>query len=614
VSNWPIRSINFVYCQARCQELLTGHKKGARQPALTLRPDFMPFRVQDHPVIASCALAFVGSFLGLRPIPSSIPLIALLVVLRISTIYIISGYRALLHLCFVWLALTIGCIISFSSAGSTAISSSIPTIAYSMVFTLLGLIPLSVAAKFRITGFLFPAVWSTWWDFITTESPIGRLGVWAPLSGDSAYSWTRPFVGESGIDWAVGGWTEVLMYFVTWHLMGRPDPNENGEVSHEGQLIPTEEENGLPPAGPTTETKAPTIWAKYQISILAVTLIALSLPSNFINTLPAPLHGDDLRQIGVACVLPEPTNDISPLELFIRETLTVTNRAHVVLWPEGAVYFDSEADRQEKLEWVRGNATHNGATIGVSFTEPAPSEGDKQFSGKKRNGIALVNRDGVLLEYYKRHLVPRMFSFSSEISHFLMLFLVVESFPQVAGKVPSPVVNITEGAKRKPSHQWNFTLSANICLDFAHPSHDLDVKPTLILGPARTWHTNVGQVMMEMARHRAEELGTRVLWCDGGEGGLSGVVGQGESGIQVGYGSWIKDISVELPLDGKRTPFAREAGQVLAIGAAWAFFFITFLPERKKERQNDHISLLKAARQKISQIFRPEPEQPLIEV
>jgi apolipoprotein N-acyltransferase len=89
----------------------------------------------------------------------------------------------------------------------------------------------------------------------------------------------------------------------------------------------------------------------------------------------------------------------------------VTSRAHVVLWPEGAVYFDSEADRHKKLEWVKGNATINGATIGVSFTEPAPSEGDRQLHGKTRNGIALVNKDGVIFEYYKRHLVPRMFLF-----------------------------------------------------------------------------------------------------------------------------------------------------------------------------------------------------------
>jgi hypothetical protein len=173
-------------------------------------------------------------------------------------------------------------------------------------------------------------------------------------------------------------------------------------------------------------------------------------------------------------------------------------------------------------------------------------------------------------------------------------------------------VNITEGPKRRPSRRWSLTLSANICLDFAHPSHDFDVKPTLILGPARTWQTDVGQVMMEMAKHRAEELGTRVLWCDGGEGGLSGVVGQGESGIQVGYGSWIKDISVELPLHEKETPFARISGEHLAFVGAWAFFLITFFGGRRN-RLSDPIFWLAAARQRISQIFTAkETEETLI--
>jgi hypothetical protein len=133
----------------------------------------------------------------------------------------------------------------------------------------------------------------------------------------------------------------------------------------------------------------------------------------------------------------------------------------------------------------------------------------------------------------------------------------VEGFPQVAGKSPSPIVDITIGSKRRPSRQWNITIAASICLDFAHPTHDLHAKPSLILGPARTWHTNVGLVMMEMAKQRADELGTTVLWCDGGEGGLSGLVGQGYSGVQVGYGTWVQRLGFKVPLQVDRTVFGR---------------------------------------------------------
>lgn len=372
--------------------------------------------LRDHPLVVTCLLAAVGSILGLRPIPASIPLISLLVIIRISTQLIVSRPHALRRLFSLWMSITIGCIISFASAGSTAVASISPTLVYSLSFSLLGLSPFAIAAKFRLNGFFFPAVWSTWWGLITAESPIGRLGIWAPLAGDGAYAWTRPYLGELGIDWVIGAWTEVLSSFVTWHLIGGPAQRDEEELQNGDSHNLTEQDPLLPAA---TRQTSGSIWTKYQISILAGTLIGLSLPASFINTLPTPLYDDNLRQIGVACVLPKPNNAINPFDLFIRETLTVTNRAHVVLWPEGAVYFDSEADREQKLEWVRKNATHNGATIGVSFTEPIPGN-DSKNKGKRRNGIAVINKDGVLMEYYKRHLVPRMYFILRRVQQLMM--------------------------------------------------------------------------------------------------------------------------------------------------------------------------------------------------
>ena len=146
---------------------------------------------------------------------------------------------------------------------------------------------------------------------------------------------------------------------------------------------------------------------------------------------------------------------------------------------------------------------------------------------------------------------------------------MVEGFPQVEGKVPPSVVPIKLGSTAHPKHQWNITISTSICLDFAHPSNDFESKPSLILGPARTWHPNVGRVMMEMAKQRAEELGTRVLWCDGGNGGVSGVVGMGESGVHVGHGTWVERLSFEIPIDEKRTVFGT-AGAVPGLLFVWA--------------------------------------------
>lgn len=108
-------------------------------------------------------------------------------------------------------------------------------------------------------------------------------------------------------------------------------------------------------------------------------------------------------------------------------------------------------------------------------------------------------------------------------------------------------------------------------MDFAQPSpfYGLDTRPSLILGPARTWHTSVGMAMWEQARLRAEEIGSMVLWCDGGEGGVSGIAGGGMSDVtQVGPGSWTRTIGIQWPFKQSRTAYA-VLGDIPALGLCW---------------------------------------------
>jgi hypothetical protein len=103
-------------------------------------------------------------------------------------------------------------------------------------------------------------------------------------------------------------------------------------------------------------------------------------------------------------------------------------------------------------------------------------------------------------------------------------------------------------------------LTASICLDFAQPTpfSELESRPYLVLAPARTWHTSVGVAMWQQAKNRAEEIGSMVLWCDGGEGGVSGVGGGGIDGItQSGQGSWTRTIGAEWPFRTNRTIYAK---------------------------------------------------------
>lgn len=123
-----------------------------------------------------------------------------------------------------------------------------------------------------------------------------------------------------------------------------------------------------------------------------------------------------------------------------------------------------------------------------------------------------------------------------------------------------------------PNHTRSVPLTASICLDFAaaSPFSDLEARPALVLAPARTWDLSVGYAMWLQAKQRAEELGTIVLWCDGGKGGVSGVAGGGYSEIaQVGTGSWTKTVGIPYPFNDRRTPFAQFGN--IALLLLWAF-------------------------------------------
>jgi len=109
-----------------------------------------------------------------------------------------------------------------------------------------------------------------------------------------------------------------------------------------------------------------------------------------------------------------------------------------------------------------------------------------------------------------------------------------------------------------PDYTRPIPITSSICLDFASQSLflSLDSRPALILAPARTWHPSVGRAMWNQARQRAHETGSTVLWCDGGEGGFSGIIGGGfEEPLQFGEGSWTKTIGLTYPFSERKTVF-----------------------------------------------------------
>ena len=127
-----------------------------------------------------------------------------------------------------------------------------------------------------------------------------------------------------------------------------------------------------------------------------------------------------------------------------------------------------------------------------------------------------------------------------------------------------------------PDHLRSIPLTSSICLDFAFPSQfaDLPSRPALILAPARTWERTVGHAMWLQARQRAAELQSIVLWCDGGEGGVSGVAGRGFNDVvQVGSGSFVRTIGIQHPFNDQKTIFARFGDTILIL-----FWILVFVP------------------------------------
>jgi len=84
----------------------------------------------------------------------------------------------------------------------------------------------------------------------------------------------------------------------------------------------------------------------------------------------------------------------------------------------------------------------------------------------------------------------------------------------------------------------------------------------------------VGEVMHQQAALRADEVGSLALWCDAG--GLSGVVGRGESGVQNGRGSFVRTLGIPFA-DGEtnKKTFYASTGDIFSLVLVWVPLFTT---------------------------------------
>lgn len=251
---------------------------------------------------------------------------------------------------------------------------------------------------------LFPALWASAWGFMSQVSPVGQLVTWSPVLGLGPYSWIRGILGQWGIDWITAAWAVVLSEVVGDWLVGSAGSDDASDstatlIDYEHPLIPHEGGNGAVDKSSGARSRS--------LLSLSSILLLLMIPTYFTTHLPTAIVSDTVTPFSVACALPDPRtakhNQLG-LEDYIRATQQVQGQANIVFWPESAVRFANPDERDVAFAKIQ-NVTNGNKFIGVSFQEFVPA------LGKDRNGFVLIQRTGPpVFEYYKRNLVPSMFS------------------------------------------------------------------------------------------------------------------------------------------------------------------------------------------------------------
>ena len=366
-----------------------------------------------HPTIVFPIFSVGLAFFALSPTPSFIPLVLLISTLLVYTRII--SFRPHVPQTVFWavmgvsFASTISHIMPSLNALSSPASSIaslwlISSLSSSIAFSII-LLSDRLSPRFHIPwarATFFPTIWATVWQIVSHTSPVGQLVTWTPIAG-VGYEWMRPHFGTWGANWLVGGYAIVIAELVGAWFIG---PVE--EFEPHGPLIPSIDSNAEP-----RSISSATSQARHTL-FLSAALLALTIPSFFSPALPILPWSASSTPLSIGCVLPHPSlpNDgISPLDRFITESKQHTG-ARILLWPEGALRFESSLQREEALTRVQKEI--KGPLVGVTFTEPVPREVGWEHAreGKWRNGLVLVGPDGPVAEFYKRNLVP-----STSINH-----------------------------------------------------------------------------------------------------------------------------------------------------------------------------------------------------
>ncbi|KAG9126789.1 hypothetical protein FRC07_001988 [Ceratobasidium sp. 392] len=384
------------------------------------------------------------------------------------------------------------------------------------------------------------------------------------MIGVEMYSWMATAFGQAGIDYITALWAVIVAEHLGQWAMG-PEAHEQlpeAATPNIDFLTPIENEVEAASSHEHSHQDAHVQQRNPTPYLLGLLLLAGTIPSYWVPTLPLPTHSPDTTELTVGCVYPyiETPGAAPVLDDYITETVVQSTRAKLLLWPEGAVRFNSEKERAGAFARIANISNQRNAWIAVGYEQYFSDSNETSWGQRVRghNGLVIFGPKVEPVKYIKRKLVPLVESFSFETS--------IEPPPKYLLPLPKPNYR-----PRSDKNIWPRTIpvTAAICLDVSAPlasatpingAEDDAGRPALILAPARTWHPEVGKAMFAHASMRAMEQGASILWCDGGEGGVSGVGGLAASGLgpiggigKVGVsGSWLQTIGIPFPYDPKR--------------------------------------------------------------
>jgi hypothetical protein len=364
-------------------------------------------------ILAFLATAILAA-VGLGPSPNFPGLVGLLVMIQL---YPRTSSRKFLRLVQPWAASTIGTFISDTGPALNALqSSAISVVVLICASAIMPAISTSVVwfdanyigknhrfSWFRLAA--FPAFWASSWGVLSLASPVGRLLMWSPVTGLGPYAWVSSYLGTWGIDFIVAGWSVLLTEVIAVPLFQRALANEDPED-------PRDAANFAPFTDNPDEPRSNDHSTSRHLYAFALLLLTLSLPSLWTDVIPNPTYTPATTPFTLGCAIPQThlpnMKPHSPtLQDYIDETKKMTN-AKVVLWPESALRFDKEEERNATFQKIAKDVLigHKGLHVGLGFEEYA----NKSHKGRasKRNGFALLVEDKVVLQYYKRLLVPSM--------------------------------------------------------------------------------------------------------------------------------------------------------------------------------------------------------------